>query len=1072
MHVLGLLLSGLLPAAAQPSALPKAPHFQPGPRFEAVGQGVIPRGVVAAIAQDRAGQLWLGTGDGVVRFDGYRFRPVERDSPDASTRNLGWVSAILPARDGRVWIGTESAGLVRHDPTDERTATYPMVTGGPSPAILALAEDPDGAVWVGTGTGLLRFDPSRTSFTASRLAPEPGGLPDPRVQALLVDRAGTLWVGTWKGLSRRAQGSDRFDPVLSGVGAGDAPDLAGHTVQALFEASDGRIWVGTKQGRLVVLDPVTLKGQILGDAAARSADRRGAVVDFVEAPDGQIWVGRETGIDLHALDDGRLLRSLRHDVRKPGGLAADHVTSLLTDRAGAIWVGGLGGGLQRHDPNNRAIWLREADPAGPFADADVRSLLVLGDGEVWAATHRGGVTVMDDGLNVIGALRPPPAAAKGGVSSLVNTMVQARDGSVWLGGDAMLQQFSPARRWLRSVPHGGGLTHHLVGGGDGSLWAGTRDGLYRLRPGEAAPVRVLLADGRPVPGDVFVLAEAADSSLWVGSVKGLFRIAPGGSTLLPVEAEPGADLRNPAVIGLLIDRAGTLWVDTAVTGLHQLVAWDGRRARFDAVSARQGVVNRPFGVNLLEDRRGRIWSQMHVYDPAGDHLVELTAADGVGLGTGWFRSYAKTADGRLLFGGSKGLMVVEPERFDVSAYQPRLIATDLRVNGQSRPVGTFRDGLQLASGDRSFGLGFAALDYSDPGRVRYAYQLRGFDPEWIATGAELRVASYSNLDPGRYELRVRASNRSGQWSPHELVIGVQVLPAWWQTPWFWLAMVATLALMAYGVLQFSTRQLRLRQRELALRVQERTADLQAMTEALQQESAALAEASLTDPLTGLRNRRFLAQHIDADIALALRRHARPAAPGATPGATPGADADLIFFLIDIDQFKLVNDQLGHAAGDAVIRQMRDRLRQVFRDSDYLVRWGGEEFLIVARDTTRSHAAELAERARAAVADRPFELDDGALLAKTCSVGFCCFPLSSAHPGALSWGETVNLADSALYMVKRGGRNGWFGLLAARNSSADGLRSNARCPLEEWHRSGELDTTASPARAAGVADGEQ
>lgn len=1071
MLVLGLLLSGLLPAAAQPYAVPKAPHFQPAPRFDAVGQGAIPRGVVAAIAQDRAGQLWLGTGDGVVRFDGYRFRPVERDSPDPSARNLGWVRAILLARDGRVWIGTESDGLVRHDPTDERITTYPVATGGPSPAILALAEDRDGAVWVGTGgagAGLLRFDPSRASFTASRLSPESGGLPDPRVQALLVDRAGTLWVGTWQGLSRRVQGSDRFEPVLSGVGAGDLPSLAGNTVQALFEASDGRIWVGTKQGRLVVLDPITLKGQILGKAAARSADRRGAVVDFVEAPDGQIWVGRETGIDLHALDDGRLLRSLRHDVRKPGGLAANHVTSLLTDHAGAIWVGGLGGGLQRHDPNNRAIWLRDADPARPLEDADVRSLLVLGHGEVWAATHRGGVTVMDGGLNVIGGLRPPPAAAAGAALSLVNTMAQARDGSVWLGGDTMLHQFSPARRLLRSVPHGGGLTHHLVGGGDGSLWVGTRDGLYRLRPGEAAPVRVRLADGRPLPGDIFVMAEAADASLWVGSVKGLFRIAPGGSTLLPVEAEAGSDLRNPTVIGLLIDSAGTLWVDTAVSGLHRLATWDGRLARFDAVSARKGVVSRPFGVNLLEDRRGRIWSHLYVYDPAGDHLVELTAADGVSLGTGWFGSYAKTADGRLLFGGSKGLLVVEPERFDVSVYQPKLIATDLRINGRSRPVGTFRDGLQLAPGDRSFGLGFAALDYSDPGRVRYAYQLRGFDPEWIATGAELRVASYSNLDPGRYELRVRATNRSGQWSPHELVIGVQVLPAWWQTAWFWLAMVAALALMGYGVLQFSTRQSRLRQRELALRVQERTADLQAMTAALQQESAAVAEASLTDPLTGLRNRRFLAQHIDADIALALRRHDK----SATPGATSTADADLIFFLIDIDQFKQVNDQLGHAAGDAVIRQMRDRLRQVFRDSDYLVRWGGEEFLIVARGTTRSHAAELAERARAAVGDRPFELDDGALLAKTCSVGFCCFPLSSAHPGALSWGDTVNLADSALYSVKRGGRNGWFGLLAARNSSPDGLRSNARWPLEEWHRSGELDTAASAAHAARAADGEQ
>jgi len=323
---------------AQPAAL----RFHPDPRFDAVGTGAIPRSVVAAIAEDRAGQLWLGTGDGLVRFDGYRFRPIERDSPDPSARNLGWVRTLLPARDGRVWIGTESDGLVRHDPTDERISTYPIAAGGPSPAILAMAEDRDGSVWVGTaGGGLLRFDPSSAAFTPIGNAPEPGGLPDARVHALLVDRAGTLWVGTWLGLGRRVLGSQRFEPVFSGVGDGDAPNLAGTTVQALFEASDGRIWVGTQQGRLAVIDPTQSKGQLLGAPAARNGDRRGAVVDFVEAPGGQIWVGRETGIDLHAVDDGRLLRSLQHDVRKPGGLAANHVTSLMTDRAGAIWVGGL-----------------------------------------------------------------------------------------------------------------------------------------------------------------------------------------------------------------------------------------------------------------------------------------------------------------------------------------------------------------------------------------------------------------------------------------------------------------------------------------------------------------------------------------------------------------------------------------------------------------------------------------------------------------------------------------------------------------------------------------------------------
>jgi len=154
-----------------------------------------------------------------------------------------------------------------------------------------------------------------------------------------------------------------------------------------------------------------------------------------------------------------------------------------------------------------------------------------------------------------------------------------------------------------------------------------------------------------------------------------------------------------------------------------------------------------------------------------------------------------------------------------------------------------------------------------------------------------------------------------------------------------------------------------------------------------QESAALQESSLTDPLTGLRNRYFLTQHIDAEVALSVRHHESRLRQGP---AVP-ADADLIFFLIDIDHFKEVNDVHGHAAGDAVLRRMRGRLEPVFRATDFLVRWGGEEFLVVARGNTRASTPLVWPSGRAAVEGLPFELDDGRLLRRSCSVGLSCFP---------------------------------------------------------------------------------
>jgi len=1072
-HTLPLLVLFLLLLAASP--LDAASRDFPGadnplsePRFTSVGVGIIPRYVVPTIAQDRAGFLWIATGDGLVRFDGYRFRPQERESPDPAARNLGWIRALLAGRDGRLWIGTESDGLAVYDPASETVTACSDERQDRDlvlPTIRALAEDAAGGIWVGSeGGGLQRFDPGSGHFARYRHSGQPGDLPDNRVQALLVDRQGTLWVGTWAGLSRRRTGSDRFEPVFSAPGAGGT-NLAGRIVQTLFEASDGRIWAGTQQGDLAIVDPATSEGLLVDERpGSTTAD---GVSSLVEVPEGLMWAGRSSGIAVHDLHDGRLLQRLQHDPRRPASLAGNEVAVLMRDHSGLIWVGGYGLGLQRHDPNNRAIWLRSADttPASPFAEADVRSVLRLGNGEIWTATRKGGVAVMDGQLRVIGAVWPqPPRPARVAVAAVseslppvrIEEMAQASDGTVWLGADSRLYQFTPDRRQLRSLAHDGGVTRGFLDSSDGALWVATQDGVYCLPPGASEIVRVAQQGGRPLRAEVNAVVEAPDQSVWVGTAKGLFRAPPGSRELQPVEAPAGAGLGNPIVIGLLFDRQQTLWLDTAVTGLHRMTHWDGQRATFEGISARHGIVNRPYGGNLLADARGRIWTQMYVYDPASDRLDELTAADGADLGTGWFQAHAQTADGRMLFGGSKGILVVRPERFDASTHQPPLLISELSIDGQRQPAGRIGDGLRLTPEQRSFSVSFAALDYSDPGRLRYAYQLQGFDAGWIETTADSRVASYSNLDPGDYVLRIRGSNRSGTWSRHELAIPVHVQPAWWQGTAFRLALAALALLMIYALVQLRTRQLRSRQAELKRIVRERTSELERLALALQRESAALAESSLTDPLTGLRNRRFLTQHVEADLALAVRAYESHL----NYGAYLRDDAGLVFFLLDLDHFKQVNDHHGHAAGDAVLKQMSSRLGTVFRDSDYLVRWGGEEFLVVARATPPAHAAELAERARAAIADQPFDLDDGSRLARTCSIGFCCFPLSAQHADALDWNAMVNIADAALYAVKSAGRNGWLGALAAREQSAAALLARSRRPLAEWAQSGEIDLVCS------------
>lgn len=227
---------------------------------------------------------------------------------------------------------------------------------------------------------------------------------------------------------------------------------------------------------------------------------------------------------------------------------------------------------------------------------------------------------------------------------------------------------------------------------------------------------------------------------------------------------------------------------------------------------------------------------------------------------------------------------------------------------------------------------------------------------------------------------------------------------------------------------------------------------------LEQAYQALEEVSLTDQLTGLRNRRFFLQHVDADVGLSLRRHDDPLRDGAERDTLPGKD--LVFFMVDLDHFKEVNDRHGHAGGDAVLVQMQERLREVFRESDYLIRWGGEEFLVLARATNRDDARAVAERIRLAVADRQFVLPDGSRLSKTCSIGFACFPFLPSEPRLLSWSEVVELADQGLYLAKRSGRNAWAAVYGTGQARGEGLFPRLMQHLDQALADGEVRLVTS------------
>lgn len=1014
---------GLLAALCVVGVMGPAPvQAEPPPlMFERVG-GVeqVPEGVVTGLAQDGQGLVWIATTGGLVRFDGYRFRLYQTDPDDPSSLPGNVVRVLHRSRDGRIWIGTESEGVARYDGVTDRFERFGEADGLPLLPIRALADDADGGLWIGsTGGGLRRLDPAARRTEVWRHDPaSPTSLPDDRISAIHVDRDGHVWVGTWRGLARRRAGSDAFERVLSDPA--DPLGFANARIRAIAQVGSGDLWVGAHQGQVAVVPSAVARA----DRAPRASEVRrwrGTGISAVAEPlPGEVWVGNPGGIDVHAADDARLLRRVRAVPGQALGLDPAEVRALLVDASGLLWVGSFGGGVQRADPRARGLLSRRYQPGIDPLVAQF-NVLTMGEdreGGLWLGLAGVGVARMDQDLVLRDLLRPGGAGAFEGDQP--SGLAVGIDGSLWVGTERGLYLRRSREAGFQRVAGAefleGSAVRRLWPASDGGLWVGTADGLFIVDAHGGAPLRIGDSEGRRIEGSIEALAFDAGGA-WVGGSGGLFWLDTTARTLRPMETRIEGAGHPFDVNGVLVDRAGTLWVDA--DGLHRAIGRTHSAIDFEPISARHGQAGMSFGANLLDDAAGRIWSQNAMFDPAADQLRPLLPADGAQVGTGWFRSYARFGDGRLAFGGREGVLVVTPPAFIPWSFSPPVIVTGVHVDGHRQPVGPQSKEFRFASGGRGFTIEFASLDYSAATRNRHRYRLEGVDKEWVETSTENRVAAYGNLWPGRYRFFLQGSSRSGEWGEATEALTIIVEPRWWQTPIFALLSFAVAAIATTWLVRWRTRALERAREALEQEVERRTAELRVLSEALRVRTREFEEASLTDPLTGLRNRRFMSLQMASEMALWMRRQ--------LPQGGSEAPNDMVVFLIDVDHFKDVNDRHGHAAGDELLRQFAERLRAVFRASDHLVRWGGEEFLVVARDTHRERASELAERVRHAISGTPF-IHSGTPLAITASIGWAPLPWDPASPQALGWEAVVALADLALYTVKHGGRDGWLGLL--------------------------------------------
>ncbi|WP_299081213.1 ligand-binding sensor domain-containing diguanylate cyclase [uncultured Paraglaciecola sp.] len=1046
--------------------------FASGPsiRFENLSiENGLPQSSAKTILQDHQGFLWVGTEEGLARYDGYEFKVFKKMRVSSQSLSNNHINVIYEDRQGDIWVGTRGGGLNRFNPATEQFTQYLHQASNPNSLshdfIHTITQDKLGYIWVGTdGGGLNRLDPDSEKFTHYlHNATDPNSLSGDAISTMTEDTKGNLWIGTWAG------GLNRFNSITETFTryqhqAADPNSLSNNAVTAIIEDKHGNLWLGTKGGGLnyfnLTSDTFTHYRHDRDDLNSLSDDEIAAII---EDKQGNLWVGTDGG-GLNYFDlSTQQFTHYRHQTANLNSLSNDVVLAIIYDQQGNLWVGTNGGGLNRLTALTKQFSHYHHQNKAPFSLSNniVRAITQDRQGTLWVGTWGGGLNRFNSDTKQFTHYRNDKADPNSINDDKIYVITEDRQGILWIGADSSgLNRFNSITESFTHYSHDptnpNSLSDNAVSAitedHQGDLWLGTWKGLNRFDPitEQFTHYRHQPTNPNRLSNDsVRVITQGQQGELWIGTWKGLNRFDPITEkfTHFTHQASDPNSLSNDTIYAITEDSKGNLWVGTA-SGLNLL---DKTTGSFNHFFEKDGLANNVV-YRIEEDNDGGIWLSTNLglshFNPQTKSFKNYNMDDG--LQSNEFNADAsfKSESGELFFGGINGFNRFFPKQIIGNEQQPKVIFTDMLISNQSVPVqndalssgnmtevdkNISTDTYTLAKAIHStaaitlthqqnlVSFEFSALHFSNSKNNQYAYRMEGFDDEWIKTDYKSRRATYTNLPTGDYVLRVIASNPYGIWNERGAALNITVLPPPWLSWWAY-SLYCLFLLVIVGLFVWSQHKkvLFIQQvnEALEIKVAERTLGLQEANEKLE-------KINITDELTGLKNRRFIVNNLKNDVELVLRKHRTNKS---NPSKPENNESDLIFFLIDLDRFKQVNDLYGHTAGDAVLTQVKSILTQVFRETDYLVRWGGEEFLVVARYTDRKNAAKLAEKLRYAVEEHDFAIGEGNSIRKTCSIGYASFPFSVNSPNSLDWEHVLDIADHCLYAAKKSARNSWVGLV--------------------------------------------
>lgn len=745
------------------------------------------QGIVTAFAQDRRGFMWIGTQEGLNRFDGFQFQSFYHIADDRDSLSHDSIWALFFDSSDRFWVGTD-AGLNLFDEISQSFKLVQLDAAAISqPEVYAIIEDPNKNIWVGTSVGLFRLEahglvPIKINGDSrlpqggirslavslgslligselnglysldletervSRLLLDSEGSPivdDLHIHDLVVDRNNNVWIGTFNGGLTRLELSTgravKFSPGSLAIGS-----LASNRVRSILEDERGEIWIGTDSGLhlwLAESESFTTYEVDLTDPRSISDN---SVVDIFQDEGGVIWVGTFSGINKWNART-ELFPYFKRSADSNEKVSGDNVTSFADDGNNDVWIGTLSG-LMHWDSETAVAENYSAERVG-LSDRRVMALH-KSQGKLWVGTMAGGVNLIDgDRVTAVYRNEPRPDSIS---SNAITKIYEDSAGQIWV------------------ATYGGGVNLHL---GDGSF---KRFPILNLPDGQFSDLRCL---------DIM---EDPDGNIWIATDGGgvvILDPTTGRTELLSHNVGLENSIASNNNLSLLLTSKG-MWIGSVDGGLS-FYDFAGNILRF---TKKDGLASDSV-YGLLEDDSGKIWISggkgLSVFNPSTLSFGKFDSSHGLQSSDFNSGAYARLLDGSFVFGGNNGFNAFYPQRIKLNEYIPPVHITTFKLFNEKVGFGKSLnelDQIDLDHDDSVIGFEFAALDYTAPRKNKYRYMLEGFDRGWVDHDGD-REATYTNLDAGAYVFRVQGSNNDGVWNEDGASLPLIVHPAPWFTWW-------------------------------------------------------------------------------------------------------------------------------------------------------------------------------------------------------------------------------------------------------------------------------------------------